>query len=77
MKRSFTTASLFTGLTLSVFSLLSCSNHSLYNSLQYQQQEKCLKILDDQQRQRCTEQAKMSFEEYEAKRQDRTSKSGT
>jgi hypothetical protein len=45
-----------------------CSNREVYNSLQGAKQNECNKIVDDNQRQRCFEDANRNYDRYQRER---------
>jgi hypothetical protein len=50
---------------VTLFSLTGCSNREVYNSLQGAKQNECNKIVDDNQRQHCFEEANRNYDRYQ------------
>jgi hypothetical protein len=56
-------------LTSSLFALTGCSNRQVYDSLQGAKQNECNKIADNNERQRCFDDAGKSYDRYQRERE--------
>jgi hypothetical protein len=56
-------------LAFSLFLLAGCSNREVYDSMQGAKQNECNKIVDNNERQRCFEDANKSYDRYQRERE--------